>query len=190
MMEVMVAVFILTLALTAILSLVTYTVTGQQASEQQIIAQQLAREGIEVARNFRDSDALEGVPSSDSAYRLYTSPIDTMEVQFTPGSSAWSRGSCSGCPWSPPAFPTGYRLWFKNGAYQESSAAAQPTPYARRLELAHICRDAGGVEAIITSGSCAASSPRVGTRVTSRVAYSERAQLREVVLYDYLYEWK
>ncbi len=187
-MEVMVAVFILSMVLTAILSLVTYTVTGQQASEQSIIAQQLAREGIEVARNFRDSDALMGQQSS----QLYstTTASGSVELKFNPTVNNWDRENCSFCFWLPPAFPGSYQLFLNGGVYRESGTAVEGTSYARRLEFHHICRDAAGVEAVATSGTCAVGSSRIGTRVIAHVVWKDHAQLREVVLYDYLYDWK
>lgn len=190
-MEVMIAVFIMSLALVAILSLVTYTVYGQQVSEQQIIAQQLAREGIEVARNFRDSAWLAGVPMSDPLYPFSNLPTNLGEVDFNPATNVWNPEICSGfCFWNPPNFPTLFRLYANGGVYREESSGGVGTPFARRLQLHHLCRAADGSESVVTSGACAADSERVGTRVTASVAWVDRTQLRQVMLSENFYAWR
>ncbi len=185
-MEVMVAVFILSMVLTAILSLITYTTTGQQASEQGIIAQQLAREGIEVARNLRDSDFLAGVATSNS---LKTSVKNFLTARFTPDTNSWvvvNFGFCLNwnfCPlWIDPA----------SGSYQHDLVGSS-TPFYRYLITDHICRDpSNGTESLVTveNTTCGAPLARVGTRVTSEVRWTDRGATKSVKLYDYLYDWK
>ena len=185
-MEVMVAVFILALVLTAILSLVTYTVTSQHASEQQIIAQQLAREGIEVARNVRDSDFLAGVATSNG---LKTTVKNFLTARFNPGANSWllqNFGFCTTwglCP-----------LWIDpgSGSYQHDIVGPS-TPFYRYLITDHICRNpSDGAESLVEviNTTCGAPLARVGTRITSEVQWTDRGATKSVKLYDYLYDWK
>ena len=60
LLEMVFAIGILLIVVAAILALTTSNIVGQKESEFQIVANNLAREGIEVVRNIRDSNWLGG----------------------------------------------------------------------------------------------------------------------------------
>ena len=60
LLETVFAIGILLIVVAAIMALTTANLIGQRESETQIIANNLAREGIEVVRNIRDSNWLAG----------------------------------------------------------------------------------------------------------------------------------
>lgn len=70
LIETIVAIFVLTTALTAGLGLTIYVFSSSATSQNEIIASNLAREGIEVIRMMRDSNWLAGDASSDVTYNL------------------------------------------------------------------------------------------------------------------------
>jgi hypothetical protein len=72
LMETIIAIFILTTALTTALGLAVYAFSRSQVSQDQIIASYLAAEGIDVVRMMRDSNWLRSDVSSDSSYHLQT----------------------------------------------------------------------------------------------------------------------
>lgn len=185
-MEVMIAVFIMSIALAAILTLVTYTVYGQQVSEQQIVAQQLAREGIEVARNLRDSDWLAGIATTNT---LKTTAREFVAARFTASPPSWvlnELGVCTDWPLCP--------LWITPaGVYAHDSTGALATPFYRYLTHDLICYNlTSGVLTLATGegATCGAGTQRIGTRVTSEVRWTSGNAAKSVRLYDYLYDWK
>lgn len=70
LIETIVAIFILTSALTAGLGLTIYAFSSTTTSQNQIIASNLAREGIEVVRMMRDSNWLASDVSGDPTFNL------------------------------------------------------------------------------------------------------------------------
>lgn len=56
LLETLVAIFVVNVALLALLSLMNYTSVNSRASANRLIALNLAQEGIEIVRNSRDAD--------------------------------------------------------------------------------------------------------------------------------------
>ncbi len=112
LIETIVAIFILTTALTAGLGMSLYALNGAAKDKSQIIATNLAREGIDVARKMRDSNWLSsgasGPPSTCSDLSnqpcyptAFTSPNNfnlsvggsnssQWRYRFTPSTRTWS----------------------------------------------------------------------------------------------------
>lgn len=72
LIETIIAIFVLTTALTTGLGLVIYAFTNSSISQNEIVAVNLAREGIEVVHMMRDSNWLAGEASADPSYNLQT----------------------------------------------------------------------------------------------------------------------
>lgn len=65
LIEVITAVFLLTVGVVGVFSAVNYALSATQTLSSRLIASYLAQEGIEVVRNIRDSNWLEGVVWDD-----------------------------------------------------------------------------------------------------------------------------
>ena len=61
LLEVIIAIFIITLGLIGILSLVVQSIQVQYINKNNMIASQLAQEGIELVRNIRDNNWIDGL---------------------------------------------------------------------------------------------------------------------------------
>ena len=61
MMELIVAIFVITTGIVGVLSLVTQTIYSATYSSNKLIAAYLAQEGIEIVRNIRDTNWLQGL---------------------------------------------------------------------------------------------------------------------------------
>lgn len=59
LLEVLVAIFIISIGITGAVSLVNYSISSVAVGKSQIIASNLAQEGIEIVRSIRDSNWLE-----------------------------------------------------------------------------------------------------------------------------------
>lgn len=112
LIETIVAIFVLTTALTAGLGLTIYAFSAATTSQNEIIASNLAREGIEVVRMMRDSNWLAGdaaagasdlAACADIGSRLcypqafsgptYNLGTGNFRVDFNPLTRAWSRSN-------------------------------------------------------------------------------------------------
>ena len=117
LIETIVAIFVLTLALSGGVALAIYALSSSSRSFNQIVATSLAREGVEVVRMMRDSNwlasdakgnppwdlttcadiggrlcyprAYDGVPP----YNNYSIRTGVYRAQFDPDSKAWSLGN-------------------------------------------------------------------------------------------------
>src|SRR3989338_10456135 len=77
LIEVIVAVFVLTIGVVGVFALVNQTMAASSILTSRLIAAYLAQEGIEIARNIRDGNFLEaGEPDWEWADGLPTSPKD------------------------------------------------------------------------------------------------------------------
>ncbi|MBZ9572491.1 prepilin-type N-terminal cleavage/methylation domain-containing protein [Patescibacteria group bacterium] len=61
LLEVVVAIFIITVGIVGALALISQTISSARISSQRLIAAYLAQEGIEIVRSIRDTNWLEGV---------------------------------------------------------------------------------------------------------------------------------
>jgi hypothetical protein len=59
LLEVIIAIFIITVGIIGIFSLITYTISSASFAKDNLIAAYLAQEGIEIVRNIRDTNWLE-----------------------------------------------------------------------------------------------------------------------------------
>lgn len=63
--EVLIAIFVITIGITSSLSLINYSISSAAVGKSQIIAASLAQEGMEIIRNIRDGNWLEDVAWND-----------------------------------------------------------------------------------------------------------------------------
>lgn len=61
LLEVIVAIFVIIIGITGALSLINYTISGVLVGKSQIIAVNLAQEGLEIVRNIRDSNWIQNI---------------------------------------------------------------------------------------------------------------------------------
>lgn len=65
LLEVIVAIFVIAIGVTGSLSLINYCISSAAIGKSQIIAANLAQEGLEIVRNIRDSNWLEDATWND-----------------------------------------------------------------------------------------------------------------------------
>ena len=178
LLEAVFAIGILLMVAGAILALATANTVGQKASEFQIRANNLAREGIEVVRSIRDANWLAGedwdtgLIGQTAVAQFQFDPVtydSTWQLDFTPG-----------------ADDTLY-LDLSTGVHSHS-AGGQRTVFQRTIAIEEICLDTTtGEESIETT---CVGQDKIGLRVTSTVAWPERGRNNEISLEDLLYAWK
>lgn len=186
--EAMVAITIIVSSITSSLALVQSSITASRAAGSQVVAANLAREGIEVARALRDSNWLSGNGFSQgmtnatykTALPVLSRPNGTWSLVF----GNYTIDSAAATVWQA-----------SDGLYLQ--AASQPTGtsasvYSRLLRLDYICRDnATGAERIVTAGNCLGTETMVGLAASSTVKWtSVSGPKRTITTEERLYDWR
>jgi type II secretory pathway pseudopilin PulG len=178
MVEAVFAIGILLIVTSAVLGLTTSNISGSQSAEFQIIANNLAREGIEVVRSMRDANWLSGQQwnqgLSDSG-----GVSNRARVEFNEAQNTWSLNF---------NYVDDSLYISPNGVYSHQETGSTKSSYARFIDLNNICADGSGNERI--AFPCAAGEQQVGVKVTARVTWTERGRQHAVTLEDLLYAWK
>lgn len=189
LLETVFAIGILLIVVVAILALTISNIVGQKESEFQITANNLAREGIEVVRNIRDSNWLKGERWDDGLIDDGTAiPVFEYEGGWI---NQWSLDFN-------PDDPT--TVYIFGGVYNQQSAGQSTvgslTVYNRLLKFYNICRytkggNEGREEIKNLGQDCqSGNQEKVGLKIESLVIWTERERQRQVKLEDLLYAWK
>jgi prepilin-type N-terminal cleavage/methylation domain-containing protein len=165
LLEVIVAIAIIAIGLVGALTLINFTITSGSISASKLIAANLAQEGIEIVRNIRDTNWLEGESwdnnikgtGNETAGRVDYDDLDVLDAYFVPAPANVEECG-SDC-----------RLYLNNGFYSHDSAG-QATLFYRLILLDKIAPDE--------------------LKVTSQVKWTERGQEHRIEVVNYLYNWQ
>jgi hypothetical protein len=161
--------------------------SGSTEAGTRVIATNLAREGIDVVRNIRDTNWLQGAPWDRY---LYSGAADfTAIAVFNPTTRAWQL------KFDPSVIDdAAAKLYLEdNNLYLQdvSSPGGTGTSYARLLTLDPICLTATTPKVeTITGSACGGGEEKIGVRVKSEVAWTESGRSHIVTLEDKLYNWR
>ena len=189
LIEVTASIAIIAMGMSAIISLMIMSLVSGRENKDRIIAMNLSREGIEVARNKRDSNWLEmdsGVPGSAWDNGLYKNKDYTAIIEFNESNNIWNFH------FQPDNFSNIHcQMYFKNGIYVQDKnniIGGSPTIFYRLIKLNPIC-DVSGTESIVTDGTdCGdVSGTKIGIQVISEVKWGNN---KIVSAQDKLYNWK
>lgn len=178
LLEMIFAIGILIIVVAAVLGLTIANITGQKESEFQIIANNLAREGIEVVRNIRDANWLAGI---DWDAGLIDPAFNKAIAEFDSSTNSWQLTF---------DYADDDSLYTANGVYSHVSSG-QLSIFHRFLTFKDICQASNGVETIETPQvpSCG-SNQKIGLKVTAEVNWIERNRSHKVTLENLIYAWK
>lgn len=167
-----------------------------------VLASNLAREGLEIIRNTRDSNWLKidsNVDCDDITNGLQLCDWDenlnnganlffladynnTTVTSLTPCGPSLDQcfNACS---------HSDCRLFINaNGYYSHSTG--EPTNFSRILRLQAICFNLATEEEIIRESCNVGTEKKIGLEVTSRVGWWKNNELKYVEIVDYLYNWR
>lgn len=210
MIELIIAISIIVVALVSIVSLTIMNIRGQRINQNEIIAGNLSREGLEVMRNLRDSAFLEkkmigadymndmtkhmGRVSWDTALTDLQAKFVTdipensnLDIVFADAATNILRDNAT-------------------NLYIHQMGIV--TPFKRIIILDYICADSASPDCDVDgeAGICSIGDNLgtkkctdsngdtvpdiIGYRVTSYVRWTERESTKNYSLVDYLYLWK
>lgn len=205
LLEAILAIFIVLMGLTGIITLAWWNLVGGQESESRIIAANLAREGIEVVRAIKDSNWLtcenwddeqncttwDYSDDSDFANDLEARINNdyTAIAVFNPESNQWHLD------FTPNDFShAGTQMYLdkNNGYYLQDStppASGNPVSYYRLLWLDEICENGEIAESGFACESLVGNPPKIGIRVKCQVNWDEHGRSHILLTEDWIYNW-
>ena len=195
MIEVIIASGIIATAVSASLTLVSASVSAEKESESGIIAANMAREGIEIARMVRDSNWL-----ADANWDAGLEGADadrTAVPVFSPAAHAWALDYAAAATIDDDAGRV-YR-YISNSSEPAATvglyvqAAEQPagtviSPFRRLVTTEAIC-DVAGTVTILGSG-VVCTGEKIGIRVRSRVQWFTSSRARKLEIVEDMYNWR
>ena len=111
LVEVLVSLTVLSIGIVTITMLMTVNIKTSTVAKNQVVAAELAQEGIELVRNVRDNGSAAFVAKADGDYLIdYTTNLTSL-------------GSSNG------------RLFLKDGFYSHTSTSAVATKFYRKITL-------------------------------------------------------
>jgi hypothetical protein len=188
LIEGMVAMTIIITSVSSALVVVQSSIRSSTIGGSQIIAANLAREGMEVVRALRDSNWL---GSANFQTGLVSGAIKTARPFLDPVSGAWTLTFSNFLITDAAAllYLTPQAVYVQTDA----PAGLTATPYRRQIVINHICRNnVGGAENVVSGASlCTGTQTLVGLAVASSVRYvASGGGARTVTVEERLYDWR
>lgn len=188
LLETVFALGVLITIIVATIALTTSSIASYSQSEYAGIANNLAREGVEVVRNIRDTNWL--ASSTIPWYQGLLTDDQTAVPVFDATNGAWVLDFSPDSITDQTAQLYQYPL-IDGGAYTHT-VTEQLTPYRRLIALESVCINAAtGVETVTDSCVDGSTEDWVGAlRIAVTVAWSERNRDHALTIHDVLYDWK
>lgn len=189
LLEVIIAIFIMVFGIISIVSLAVMSSAMSRSSTHELVATNIAREGIEVVRNKRDSNWL-SIEKGDNINLydgLHNAQDYTAILEFVPGASDWFFHFQ---PDNISNNPAKMHLDTDNIYIQRLNVGItfRETPYRRLISMFPICDN--GSEYIVAEGASCAAGQQIGIQVISHVQWQESGDTKDKILEEKMYDWK
>ena len=190
LLETIIAIGILIVGVVSMVSLMNVMLVARTTAEYETVATNLAREGIEVVRNLRDTNWINNLPFDQG---LFAS--SRYCASFDPSNSDGSHAT--GWRLAPAVLdPTLAVVKYSAGPYvgfytqvgtgETAHWTVAPTIFTRTLVITDIC--ANGT--IMGAGTACPVGTSAGIRTTSVVNWNERGRPHSVTLEERIYDWR
>lgn len=203
LVEAIISITILLVGVMAMVSLGIAMISQARFSNAQVVASQLAREGVEVVRSLRDSNWLEAEDGGGTVWNdgLVLGTDYSAMLEWDPGLNSWTVdfdaidfGNCV----------TSFdctRMYSNTSTFEFAQFASAPpanwkdTEYQRLIRLFPICRllaDETIETVLIADGTTCVpgSEEQVGIDVQVEVRWEEKGISRSTTVEEYIYDWK
>lgn len=134
--EVMLAVFVLAIGIVAAISLISGSMRHSIDSRNEVIASQLAQEGVELVRNIRDNDF-------DAFFSTFDSPKSYCRIDYQDVSVLDII-----CTYSTASAP--YDLYYNNNYYDHTTVVVNKTRFNRRIAVSYVNDDTRKIYSIVS----------------------------------------
>lgn len=186
LVEVIIALGVITTGIVGVLTLTYSSLSASETSIKQIIAANLAREGVEVVRNIRDSNWLSDDPNWLDG--LISGVDYNGTAQFDPAAASWTIDLAL-----EDIYDTGTELYRDgNGVYTHDNSGIY-SGYRRFLDMSLICGQQND-HALIFLRSSGSTCPGggydiIGFKVISEVVWREKSGDKSFLVEENIYNW-
>lgn len=185
LVEVIIALGIITTGIVGVLTLTYSSLSASETSIKQIIAANLAREGVEVVRSIRDSNWLSDDPNWLAG--LISGVDYNGTAQFDPSVTSWTIDLTLG-----DIYDVGTELYRDvNGVYTHDNSGIY-SGYRRFLDMSLICGQQNNHTAIrleSTGSTCPGGYDIIGLKVVSEVVWQEKSGDKSFLVEENIYDW-
>lgn len=181
-MELLTALFVLSLVLVGALALTSSNFKLEGIGSSRLVATNLAREGVELARAMRDSNWLAGnaFDSGLTNAKHCANIVSAAQASFV---DHFDFIDCAD------VYDQSFQLFkTSDGRYTSDSSLGEPTQIYRLTQLDPICL-VGGNEVIVTDAACDADT-EIGVAVQSSVGWYYAGQKMKLSFSEHLYDWQ
>lgn len=188
LIELLIATAVISTGLFASASIVFSNLQLSDRDTDEVTVINLAREGIEMAKQRRDSNWLAGQPFDDgfhngtdyTATPLWDGQPLTQNVAFDFTANLITDSSAQVRLSKDPV---------NQNFYIQTDQNASATPWRRLLTFHPICETGFGLEYKNDGQACGGDGP-VGVRVESAIRWQRKGQVFNRVIYDDLFDWR
>lgn len=185
LIEMLIAIGIILTAVVGGLSLMVASFSAERESSNRIIAANLAREGVEIARNLRDSSWIKSQsfdswlvnPSNDySAVPIYDPVANSWQFNHLPDLMTDSDSE----------------VYIDASGFLNNSDIGEKTIFRRLVNMNPICWDPLNMaESVAAEGTlCMAPTAKIGIMVSSNVSWTDKKGTHTLTAEDRLYNWR
>lgn len=198
LVEMLIVLFIISVGLYAAVTLIFQNVTLQAQDADQTVAMNLAREGLELVQNKRDSNWLDGTKQFNDG--LSFNPVDNMDCTAMP---AWDGTSVPD-----PFFDFSPNVIDNARVYKSPASASlgmftnylsvSSTEYYRMLTFTPICQNPDDpTKKAAAEGQCicppvglVAYTRPVGVRAKADIQWYRQGTKKNLTIYGDFYDWR
>lgn len=186
LLEAVIALSIIVTGLVGALSLAVSNLSNSNDSVQRVIAGNLAREGVEVVRNIRDSNWLAGEEWGVGLFSEDDSNDHTAIIRFLKEENNWQLKFGEEDEFDEP------EILKITDDYLYNHETGSATNFFRLITIDEICAEESecGGDGICSEGEEGNCTERIGVRVISEVQWKDRGKTRNLVIEDKLYNWR
>jgi len=190
LVELLIASAVITTGMFAAATLVFSNLALIDREADEVFAVNLAREGIEEAKNVRDSNWLAGLPFDTYMY-------SGTDYTATPTWDGGAAGSFRvGFDFSATGITDPKAIVRQSGSAvtpsfnTQADDSAPATPFSRILIFHPICGLPGSDPTYKDDGQTCGTDPKIGVRVESRIHWTRKGTTHDTSIYEDLYDWR
>lgn len=183
LLELLTALFVLGLVLVGALALTNSNFRLEGIGSSRLVATNLAREGVELARSIRDSNWLAGRAFDDGL----SDADHCAGITGTANQPFVDHFSFQECK---DIFDTSFQLYQSaDGRFFSDAALGSPVQIFRNIRLDPICLDASNSESINSNALCDPDT-KIGIQVKGEVGWYYAGQKMTALVTEQLYDWQ
>jgi hypothetical protein len=218
-LEVVIAMSVIVMGLVSIMSLVFFNINVQNYNHNMLVASNLAREGIEIVRNVRDSNWLdltkdwddslfieEGSTGSEIDVNSFITiiwdqwpsiPVGSSGYGIVPAGILWEncindeyQVDSAICKLS--LIPLDNDPTYKTFSHEAENLVGEDTNFYRMIYINEIC-DTGTEEKVLTDYRDFCSDygyTKIGMQVISKVGWKNKGSMKIIEAEERIYDWK